>query len=152
MIYDRKSLRKCASSREVIGPKRGRGRPKSVTYPLKSRVISNALSERLSEAVAAAWFCVALDKMRATSRSAQPVASARQVGMYFAHVVFSANLTRAGRVFGRDRTTARNACAAVEERRERASLDVALDRLEPSLRVWASAFAKMALRDEGDAG
>ena len=135
---------------KIIIPRRGRGRPKRQGDHRKCRMVSNALSERLSEAVAAAWFRVPLEKLRADSRSVRPVARARQAGMYLAHVVFSANLTRAGRVFGRDRTTARYACAVVEEWRDHQSLDAALERLEPSLLLWTAVFTRAALQDGGN--
>lgn len=149
MVFDRKSLSEGELTAGFFAAKRQRGRPKRTGDPRKSRVIENALSERLSEAVVAAWFCVPLAGLRGASRSIRPVAKARQAGMYLIHVVFSANLTRAGRAFGRDRTTARHACALVEEWRDRPSLDIALDRLEPSLRAWTEVFAHVALHNGG---
>lgn len=100
-----------------------------------------ALSERISESCAAAWRSVPAPRLRGESRNTARVASARQAAIYFAHVVFSANLTRAGRIFGRDRTTARHACQRMEDWREDERIDRAFDALEPALRSWLDAFA-----------
>lgn len=100
-----------------------------------------ALSERISESCAAAWRAVPSIELRCQSRRTARVASARQVAIYFAHVVFAANLTRAGGIFGRDRTTARHACSRMEDWRDDGRIDRAFDALEPALRTWVEAFA-----------
>lgn len=100
-----------------------------------------ALSERLSESCAAAWRSVPAARLRSQSRNTARIASARQAAMYFAHVVFSANLSRAGRIFGRDRTTARHACQRMEDWRDDGRIDRAFDALEPALRTWLDTFA-----------
>lgn len=61
--------------------------------------------------------------------------------MYLAHVVFAANLTRAGRIFGRDRTTARHACSQIEDLRDDPRVDRAFDALEFALKSWVGAFS-----------
>lgn len=100
-----------------------------------------ALSERLSESCAAAWQAVPPRMLRQATRCTARVASARQAAIYFAHVVFAANLTRAGGIFGRDRTTARHACFRMEDWRDDVRIDRAFDALEPALRVWLETFA-----------
>jgi chromosomal replication initiation ATPase DnaA len=55
---------------------------------------------------------------------------ARQVCIYLANVGLGWTLTRAGAAFGRDRTTAGQACRAVEELRDDPVLDRKLDDLE----------------------
>jgi chromosomal replication initiation ATPase DnaA len=104
-----------------------------------------ALSERVSESSAAAWRAVPSRELRCRSRRTAQVAQARQAAMYFAHIVFAANLTRAGGIFGRDRTTARHACSRMEDWRDDGRIDRAFDALEPALRTWVEAFAAREL-------
>ena len=127
--------------------KRALGRVRKVRA-LQLAQVQRALSERVSEAAAAAFCAVSLGAIRGASRGIQPNAQARQTGIYFAHVVFSLNLTRAGGVFGRDRTTARHACAIIEDRRENRGYDRALEQLEPALRIWVESFARRAVEVE----
>lgn len=98
------------------------------------------LSERAGEAGAAAWKAIPPGALRQETRCRAPVAQARQAAMYFAHVVFEANLTRAGRIFGRDRTTARHACSQMEDLRDDPRVDRAFDALECALKSWVGAF------------
>lgn len=72
------------------------------------------------------------DIVRATRGRAR-VALARQVAMYLAHVVFGLSLTQVGLVFGRDRTTVAHACSVIEDRRDDACFDRALDLLAQSI-------------------
>lgn len=99
------------------------------------------LSERAVEAGAAAWKAVSPGALRRQTRSTAPVARARQVAMYLAHVVFAANLTRAGRIFGRDRTTARYACSQIEDLRDDPRVDRAFDAQEFALKSWVGTFS-----------
>ena len=85
---------------------------------------------RLVGSVVAAAFGVTVHDLRAPSRGTAPVAFARQAAMYLGHVVFGLSLTRLGRGFGRDRTTARHACRTIEERRDDPAVDQALGMLE----------------------
>jgi chromosomal replication initiation ATPase DnaA len=55
--------------------------------------------------------------------------------MYLAHVGLGMNLTEVARVFARDRTTVAHACARIEDRRDAAPFDRALDLLEGALRL-----------------
>jgi chromosomal replication initiation ATPase DnaA len=110
-----------------------------------------ALSERISESCAASWRAVRSVDLRCEHRCTARVASARQAAIYFAHVVFAASFTRAGGIFGRDRTTARHACSRMEDWRDDGRIDRAFDALEPALRTWVEAFAPQA-GPETDAG
>lgn len=110
-------------------------------YSVTRLAMRRALSERLSEACAAAWQAVPPRMLRQATRCTARVASARQAAIYFAHVVFAANLTRAGGIFGRDRTTARHACFRMEDWRDDVRIDRAFDALEPALKVWLETFA-----------
>ena len=55
--------------------------------------------------------------------------------MYLAHISCGLTLTEVGRVFGRDRTTVAHACGLVEDRREHAPFDRALELLESAMRL-----------------
>ena len=63
-------------------------------------------------------------------------ALARQVAIYLSHTRLGFNYTAAGRLFGRDRTTAAHACRTVEDKREDPGLDAILDCLERAIGVW----------------
>ncbi len=78
----------------------------------------------------AAAFSVERAALRSFSRGGKRAAFARQVGMYLAHTRLGLTLTDAGRMFGRDRTTAAHACTVVEERRENPEVDTIIDCLE----------------------
>jgi chromosomal replication initiation ATPase DnaA len=115
---------------------------RSVLAARRSRAAARrALCERISESCAAAWMSVPLLALRQANRCKAPVASARQAAIYFAHVVFEENLTRAGGIFGRDRTTARHACSRMEDLRDDPRIDQAFDVMEAALLLWVDAFA-----------
>jgi Bacterial dnaA protein helix-turn-helix len=84
----------------------------------------------LLEMATAAVFDVSPAALQARSRGAAPVAFARQIAIYLAHVVFGLNYRDAGRLFHRDRTTAAHACRLVEDRRDDPVIDDRLDLLE----------------------
>lgn len=88
---------------------------------------------RLVEAAVAAMLRVPLAKLRSSRRGRAPVASARQMAMYLAHVGFGLNYTRTGICFGRDRTTVRHACGRIEDRRDDPAMDLALAAAEAGL-------------------
>ena len=60
-------------------------------------------------------------------------AFARRLAMYLAHVAFGMSLGRAARAFGRDRSTIRHACMAIEDRRDDPRFDRWLAALERSV-------------------
>lgn len=71
-------------------------------------------------------------------RGKAPIAFARQVAMYLAHIACGLSLTEVGRYFGRDRTTVAHACRLVEDWREDPDLDFSLDLMEGALlRLWS---------------
>jgi hypothetical protein len=130
------------TAQTVKPPKRiGPERPPKASLSRTLLTARLSLAERASEASAAAWRLVPPHALRHVSRCAAPIASARQAAIYFEHVVFAANLTRAGRIFGRDRTTARHACSRMEDWRDDPRIDRAFDALEPALRSWVRAFS-----------
>lgn len=121
---------------------RRRGRPRRPRPSLTDMMAHRALGERLSAASAAAWYGVPSPRLSDETRGEARIAHARQTAIYFAHVVFRANLTRAGGIFGRDRTTARHACNRVEDRRDDPRFDEACGALEPAMRLWLSRFGE----------
>ena len=96
-------------------------------------LLRQAALARLAEVSVAAMVRVPPAKLRSRRRGRQPVAWARQIAMYLAHVVFGLTYTRVGICFGRDRTTVRHACALVEDRRDDPGLDLALAAAEAGL-------------------
>jgi len=91
---------------------------------------------RFLEATAASAFGVSAGEIGTQQRGSPPVAFARQVAMYIAHVEVGLTLSDTGRMFGRDRTTAAHACRLVEDRRDDPRLDAALSAITRSVAVW----------------
>ena len=99
------------------------------------------LRTAIESAVAQVFGIRHAELFRAT-RGKAPVALARQVAMYLAHVACGLSLTDTGRLFGRDRTTVAHACGVIEDRRDDPLFDRALDLLEwavPALTTRPSA-------------
>ncbi|MBX9588125.1 MAG: hypothetical protein K2X43_02400 [Hyphomonadaceae bacterium] len=92
------------------------------------------LRRSIEQAVAPA-FDVARDELWAQTRGSPATAFARQVAMYLAHVGCGMTLTEVGRLFARDRTTVAHACGLIEDRREEARFDRALELLEGAIRL-----------------
>jgi chromosomal replication initiation ATPase DnaA len=90
---------------------------------------------RIIENAAAAEFGVAVADLRARTRSVAAAALARQAAIYVAHVALGLTYSDAGRLFGRDRTTAAHACRVVEERREDPRADAQMQALEAACRA-----------------
>ena len=84
-------------------------------------------------AIVAAAFGLRPEALDAGGRGPAEVAFARQVGMYLAHTRLRVTYVAAGRMFGRDRTTARHACRKVEDKREDPRIDSILDYLERAI-------------------
>lgn len=72
-----------------------------------------------------------LTKTKGTSR----VAFGRQLCMYLLNIVYDVNVTRVGRAFSRDRSTASHACQVIEEMREDPVLDRKIQGLETFLKM-----------------
>ncbi len=104
-------------------------------------IIENAENCRLIQITVAAIFGIAPDALRAPTRCRAPVAFARQVAMYVAHVSFGYSLTEVGRLFGRDRTTAGHACRMVEDRRDDPAFDDMLAAIEAAACACRDAVA-----------
>jgi len=93
-------------------------------------------ARRVIEATVAASFDLPVAELGAATRRQAPVAFARQVAMYIAHVGLGLSLTDTGALFGRDRTTAAHACRVVEDRRDDHELDRLLDAIETVVVSW----------------
>ena len=87
---------------------------------------TEGLARRVVEQTVATTFQVPLRELRARTRRKAPVAFARQVAMYLAHVELGLSLTIVAAQFGRDRTTVSHACGRVEDRRDDPAVDTAL--------------------------
>lgn len=93
---------------------------------------NDPMGQALGTIVAGA-FGLGVAEIRSSRRGAAEVSFARQVAMYLAHTRLGLPLAATGRLFGRDRTTARHACRRVEDRREDPRVDGLIDCLERAL-------------------
>jgi chromosomal replication initiation ATPase DnaA len=100
-----------------------------------AQVEDETLRRFLEATVAAAFGLPVVELGRPTRRQA-PVAFARQVAMYVAHVDLGLSLTHVGRLFRRDRTTAAHACRVVEDRRDDPAIDGRLATIEAAVALW----------------
>lgn len=73
------------------------------------------------------------DQLSRKGRGDARTAFARHVAIYLACTRFGLSFTEAGRLFGRDRTTAAYACRRIEEERDEASTDQFVDQLDRSI-------------------
>ena len=89
--------------------------------------------------VVARVFAVPPARLDCERRDIAPIALARQIAMYTAHVAFGLSLTRVGLIYRRDRTTVRHACSLVEDRRDEPDFDRSLDLIEGIVRCEAVA-------------
>lgn len=106
----------------------------------KPPILSSGLARRVVEQAVAMAFQVPLREIRARTRRRAPIAFARQVAMYLAHVAYGLTLTEVGALFARDRTTVAHTCGIVEDRRDDPIFDIFLDHLETSIVRLANAL------------
>lgn len=97
------------------------GRPSEEEAARLRRIIEGAIGD---------IFGVPKSDLSKRSRGKAPVALARQVAMYVAHVACGLSLTDVGLIFARDRTTVAHACAVVEDKRDDPVFDRALELME----------------------
>jgi hypothetical protein len=102
-------------------------------FPPLSSPQQHGLVRSLVEAAVARVFGASALQIRSPKRGGARIAFARHVAIYLSHVAFGLNYTDTGRVFGRDRTTVRYACAAIEDRRDDMRFDTLLNVLEAAL-------------------
>jgi chromosomal replication initiation ATPase DnaA len=81
-------------------------------------------------------FDLPLLSLRSRHRGRAQIAFARQVAIYVAHVYMGMTLTKAARLFGRDRTTAAHACRTVEDKRDDRLVDLKVESIEQALEKW----------------
>ena len=81
---------------------------------------------------------VAVDALFQPSRGDQPVADARHLAIYLAHVLMGIDMTRLGRTFGRDRASVRHALRRIEQRRDEPLFDARVSALESILQPLAA--------------
>lgn len=70
----------------------------------------------------------------APDRGGAPVARARQIAMYLAHVIGGLSLNEVAAEFSRDRSTVSHACINIEDGRDSPIIEVQLDYMEQRLR------------------
>jgi Bacterial dnaA protein helix-turn-helix len=108
----------------------------SPTHEPETELSSETRALRLNiETTVAYGFDLEPELLSFPSRGRAPVAQARQVSMYLAHVCLSCSLSQVGQMFNRDRTTVAHACEMVEMRRDMAEFDLVLTRLELIIRI-----------------
>ncbi len=91
---------------------------------------------RIAIALVADSSGIATDALLNLKRSSAPVAAARQLAMYVAHVGLGLSQADVARVFQRDRTTVAHACRRIEDLRDGTSFDRRVSLLEACAR-WA---------------
>ncbi|MEQ1614543.1 MAG: helix-turn-helix domain-containing protein [Hyphomicrobiaceae bacterium] len=89
----------------------------------------------LLEATVASGFDIDEERLRQPTRGEARIALARQVAMYLAHIGCGLSKAGVGRLFERDRTTVHHACLVIEQRRDDAQFDLALDHMERVVRI-----------------
>lgn len=109
--------------------------------PTDFRRVAIPAGRALIEGVVAQAFGVEARDLRRTTRGRARVALARQAAMYLAHTGFGLNLTNAGELFSRDRTTVAYACAVIEDRRDDPVFDRTMDLLAGIVTVLADRSA-----------
>ncbi len=92
---------------------------------------------RVVAALVAAAAKVPLETILAETRSRAPVAAARQLAMYLAHVALGLPQADVARAFHRDRSTVAHACRRVEDLRDDSGFDRSVAALERNAR-WAA--------------
>lgn len=111
---------------------------KPIAHPRKS--VDRRTVRQMIEITVAAAMNLPVEELSAKTRRTAPVAFARQISMYCAHVTFGWSLTEAGAVFSRDRTTAAHACRVVEDRRDDQHMDALIAQVEDALHQWLQAI------------
>lgn len=82
------------------------------------------------EDVVCSTLAVTCADLHARTRKGAPIAFARQVAMYLAHVGCGMSLKESAAMFNRERTTAAHACCIIEDRRDDPAFDGFMDQLE----------------------
>ena len=104
------------------------------TNPDERKLLGHILCSSLEKLVANA-FQIDETLLRMPTRGRARIARARQVAMYLAHTSCGCSLTDVGEMFERDRTTVAHACSVIEEARDDADFDHAIELLDSSARM-----------------
>ncbi len=83
-------------------------------------------------------FGIAYMDVKSKTRGSNDMCFARQLSMYLMNVIYGISLSRIGRTFNRDRSTASHACNVIEDYREDPQLDRKIARLEAFLKASRS--------------
>lgn len=83
-------------------------------------------------------FGIDLVDLHQPNRGRANIALARQAAMYHAHTGLGLSMAEAGLLFDRDRTTVSHACALIEDRRDDANFDLALELLERAVNAMGT--------------
>lgn len=138
-------VRSCVTSRKTLSvephgsksrARRAPGRGRGVRRRERLEQEFASAGCRCLEAVVAATFRLSVADLRGASRGEAPIAFARQVAMYVAHVWLALSLTEVGRRFDRDRTTVAHACRVVEDRRDDPRVDRVVAAIESATDGW----------------
>ncbi|MFG1381915.1 helix-turn-helix domain-containing protein [Xanthobacter versatilis] len=92
---------------------------------------------RLATAIVAAMAGLNVDALVDLRRSTAPVATARQIAMYLAHVGLGLSQAGVAQAFRRDRSTVAYACRRIEDLRDDPAFDHRVAQMEACLR-WAT--------------
>jgi chromosomal replication initiation ATPase DnaA len=106
-----------------------RSKPAAVPHRMAARAESRCPPSPIEQAIIDVFEIRAAD-LRGRDRGPARIAFARQCAMYVAHVTFGRSYSEAGRLFGRDRTTAAHACRIVEDRRDDPDTDAIVRLIE----------------------
>jgi len=112
------------ATRESRGKKRNRVRRRQ---PMDARLAAHL---HLAEGYVSRVFCIKPSDFFMRTRGRKPVAEARQLVMYLAHVEFGLPLKEVGQRYFRDRSTASHACKTTESRRDDPGFDTIVRDIE----------------------
>lgn len=85
---------------------------------------------RVAVDIVSAFLGVPAADILSERRAQAPIARARHVAMYLAHVAFQLSLNAVAHGFGRDRTSVSYAVARIEDERDDRGFDALLNRME----------------------
>lgn len=104
---------------------------------MKANTRADRAAAKLAIAVAGYGLGIDAAEISGPTRGSAPIAFARQVAMYLAHVAFEMSLNRVAIAFDRDRSTVGHACHLIEDRRDGVDFDDWIEGLESMLREAA---------------
>lgn len=101
---------------------------------------------RVAVDIVSAFLGVPAGEILSERRAQAPVARARHVAMYLAHVAFQLSLNAVALGFGRDRTSVSYAVGRIEDERDDRSFDALLNRME----ALAQSCRRLSVPGAGD--